>query len=169
MANTNTASHVVHTFSPVYDQHSKILILGTFPSVKSREGEFYYHHPQNRFWKVLSRLFEEELPQTIPEKKQMLYRHGTAVWDVVKSCDIVGSSDASIRNMQPNDLSVILEQCGILQIFTNGNKAQELYMQLCYPKTGRESIRLPSTSPANAAFSLDRLVDIWGAALSSYI
>ena len=99
----------------------------------------------------------------------MLYRHGTAVWDVVKSCDIVGSSDASIRNMQPNDLSVILEQCGILQIFTNGNKAQELYMQLCYPKTGRESIRLPSTSPANAAFSLDRLVDIWGDALSNYI
>lgn len=165
----NTPTHVIHTFPPVYDKHSKILILGTFPSVKSREGDFYYHHPQNRFWKLLSRLFKEELPQSIPEKKQMLLTHQTALWDVVKSCDIVGSSDASIRNILPNDLSVILERCRIEQIFTNGNKAQELYMQLCYPKTGRESIRLPSTSPANAAYSLDQLVNIWGSALSAYI
>lgn len=159
----STPIHVTHTFAPVYNKQSKILILGTFPSVKSREGDFYYHHPQNRFWKVLSRLFETDLPLTIPAKKQMLLDHHTAIWDVIKSCDIIGSSDASIRNMQPNNISKILDNSSVKRLYANGTKAYELYMRYCYPKSKLEIVKLPSTSPANATYSLDRLVEVWKA------
>lgn len=154
--------HVEHTFEPVYDEESEILILGTFPSVKSREQNFYYGHPQNRFWKVLAKLTEEELPETIEEKKEMLLKHHIAVWDVIQSCDIIGSSDSSIKNVVPADLNRILEKSRITKIFANGDKAYRLYKKYCQEKTGRTAVKLPSSSPANAIFTLDRLTDVWG-------
>lgn len=154
--------HVEHTFDPVYDRDCEILILGTFPSVKSREQNFYYGHPQNRFWKVLARLTEEPVPETVEEKKAMLLKHHIAVWDVVQSCDIIGSSDSSIRNVVPADLNRILEGSRITRIFANGDKAFKLYRRYCRKATGIEAVKLPSTSPANAIFPLERLTDTWG-------
>ena len=155
--------HVEHLFEPVFDGNSKVLVLGTFPSVKSRENQFYYGHPQNRFWKVLAAVTEDEVPGTIEEKKAFLYRHGIAIWDVIASCDIAGSSDSSIRNVIPVDLSVILKNANIRGIFANGGKAWELYGKYLLPAVKRECICLPSTSPANAAFNLERLTEEWGA------
>ncbi len=152
---------IIHPFPPVYDGNSKTLLLGTFPSVKSREGEFYYHHPQNRFWKVISRLYDEPLPQTIEEKKQLLLRNRIAVWDVIQSCEITGSSDSSIRNVVANDIGKLLEETGIGEVFANGATAYRLYRRYVMPITGREIVLLPSTSPANAACSLDRLIEQW--------
>lgn len=154
--------HVEHTFAPVYDRQSRILILGTFPSVKSREQNFYYGHPQNRFWKVLARLTGEELPETIEEKKAMLLKHHIAVWDVVHSCDIIGSSDSSIKNVVPADIPRILKDSRIGRIFANGDKAYRLYKKYCEKETGRAAVKLPSSSPANAVFTLDRLTEVWG-------
>ena len=154
-----------HLFAPVFDERSRILILGTFPSVKSREVGFYYGHPQNRFWKVLAALTEEPVPQSIEEKKALLLRHGIAVWDVIASCDIVGSSDSSIRNVVPADLGIILNHCQIEKIFANGSTAAKLYQKYQKAATGMEIVTLPSTSPANAAWSLERLCACWGAAL----
>lgn len=152
---------VNHTFEPVYNKESKVLILGTLPSVKSREGGFYYNHPQNRFWKVIAAITNEEVPSTIDEKKKLLLSHNIAIWDVIKSCDIVGSSDSSIKNVVPNPLSIILEQAPIQKIYANGEKAYQLYMRFCYKELGREIYKLPSTSPANATFSMERLVESW--------
>lgn len=152
---------ITHTFEPIYDQESKILILGTFPSVKSREQNFYYGHPQNRFWKLLAALTKEEVPVTIPEKKEFLLRNGIAVWDVVHSCRIEGSSDSSIQDVVANDISDILGSTGITEVFTNGGKAHSLYQKHLYPLCGVEDIKLPSTSPANAAYSLERLIQEW--------
>ncbi len=154
--------HVEHTFRPVYDQDSEILILGTFPSVKSREQNFYYGHPQNRFWKVLARLTREELPETVEEKKAMLLKHHIAVWDVVAACDIIGSSDSSIKNVVPADLPQILGNSRIRRIYANGEKAHRLYRKYCEKETGMEAVKLPSSSPANAVFTLDRLTEAWG-------
>lgn len=154
-------THVKHTFEPVYNEESQILILGTFPSVKSREQNFYYGHPQNRFWKVISNLFEEEIPQTILQKKELLLRNHVALWDVIAECDITGSSDSSIRNAVPTDLSVILLHAPVKRIYANGTKAYDLYMKYTYPVTGLPIIRLPSTSPANAAFGMERLLEAW--------
>lgn len=154
--------HVEHTFAPVFNADSRVLILGTFPSVKSREQNFYYGHPQNRFWKVLAGLTKETLPQTIEDKKVMLLKHHIAVWDVVQSCDIVGSSDSSIKNVVPAKLSLILDHSRVSKIFANGDKACKLYQKYCQEDTKREIIKLPSTSPANAAFSLERLMRVWG-------
>lgn len=151
-----------HTFDPVYDRDSELLILGTFPSVKSREQNFYYGHPQNRFWKVLARLTGEVLPQTIEEKKALLIRHHIAVWDVVAGCEIIGSSDSSIRNVIPADIPRVLKDSRITKIFANGEKAYRLYKKYCEELTGIEAVKLPSTSPANAIFTLDRLTDVWG-------
>ena len=151
----------IHTIAPVYDEGSRVLILGSFPSVKSREAAFFYGHPQNRFWRVLAAVLGENVPQTVEEKKAMLLRHGVALWDVIASCDIMGSSDASIRNAVPNDLTPILETASIRQIFTNGGTAHRLYRKYIYPLTGREDAVLPSTSPANAARSLDALINAW--------
>ena len=120
-------THIKHEFEPVFDKNSKILVLGTIPSVKSRENNFYYGHPQNRFWKLIAALCDDDIvPQTIEEKKQMLLRNHIAVWDVISECDIIGSSDSSIKNVVPVDLSVILENADIYRIYANGGKAYEL-------------------------------------------
>ena len=148
--------HIVHSFEPVYDKASEILILGTLPSVKSRENNFYYGHKQNRFWKVLATLLKEPVPDTIEEKKAMLLAHRIALWDVIQSCDIKGSSDSSIKNVQPTDIGMILEKTNITRIYANGNKAGQLYKRYQFPVTGIEAMVLPSTSPANAAWSLER-------------
>ena len=153
--------HIVHSFEPVYDKASEILILGTLPSVKSRENNFYYGHKQNRFWKVLATLLKEPVPDTIEEKKAMLLAHRIALWDVIQSCDIKGSSDSSIKNVQPTDIGMILEKTNVTQIYANGNKAGQLYKRYQFPVTGIEATVLPSTSPANAAWSLERLCKAW--------
>lgn len=151
----------VHPISPVFDKDSKVLILGSFPSVKSREEGFFYGHPQNRFWKVTSKVFGDELPVTIDEKKAFLIRNHIALWDVIGSCEIEGSSDSSIRNVTVNDLSVILGTADIRSIFLNGKKAEQYYMKYIFPVLKRDAVCLPSTSPANAAWSLDKLTDAW--------
>lgn len=153
--------HITHDFEPIYNQESRILILGTLPSVKSREQQFYYGHPQNRFWKLLASLMESEPPQTIEEKKAFLLEHHIAIWDVIAQCDIIGSSDSSIKNVVPTDLNQILKQASINQIFANGGKACQLYMKYSFPQTKKEIIKLPSTSPANAAFQMERLMAEW--------
>jgi hypoxanthine-DNA glycosylase len=152
---------IVHPFLPIYNKDSQILILGTFPSVKSREGEFYYHHPQNRFWKVISALCKEKTPVTIDEKKDLLLRNRIALWDVIKSCEITGSSDSSIRNAVGNDISEILNTAKIKLIAANGGTACRLYRKFILPETGRDILGLPSTSPANAVCTLDKLIGEW--------
>ena len=153
--------HQIHTISPVYNEHSRILILGSFPSVKSREAGFFYGHPQNRFWKIIALLTDSKVPQTVEEKKKVLLEHGIAIWDVIASCEIIGSSDSSIRNVVPADLERILENCEIRNIYANGGTAKKLYEKYSRAKTGREIIGLPSTSPANAAYSVERLMEYW--------
>lgn len=150
-----------HPIPPLYDEHSKILILGSFPSVKSREQQFFYGHKQNRFWRVMAQVLGCAVPETVEQKKEMLLSHHIAVWDVIASCEITGSSDASIRDVTPNDLSEILGCADIRAIYTNGGKAQQLYQKYIFPVTGREAVALPSTSPANAGYSLERLVEAW--------
>lgn len=150
-----------HTFEPIFDGNSKILILGTFPSVKSRESNFYYGHPQNRFWSVLAEILETETPKSIPEKKRMLLENNIAIWDVAGSCEIANSSDTSIKNVVPNDLGIILENANIKTVYANGKTAEKLYNKYLLKETGKEIIPLPSTSPANAAFSKERLVNAW--------
>ena len=152
---------IVHPIPPVYNEESEILLLGSFPSVKSREQQFFYGHKQNRFWKVLAALWEWPVPETIEEKKELLYANHIALWDVIGSCNITGSSDASIRDVVPNDISVILEQASIRHIYANGGKSYELYQKYIYPQNGRTIVKLPSTSPANASFSLERLAEAW--------
>ena len=152
---------VYHTLEPVFDLSSRILILGTMPSPKSREAQFYYAHPQNRFWPTLARLFDEPPPQTRDARRELALRHGIALWDVVAECDIAGSSDASIRNVIPTDLPKILDTCGIQALYANGATAAKIYNRCQRERTGREIVTLPSTSPANAAWSLDRLCDAW--------
>lgn len=152
---------VIHEFEPVYNKHSKILILGTFPSVKSREYNFYYGHPQNRFWKVLAQVFQDNIPNTIQEKKEFLLKNNIALWDVVQSCTITGSSDSSIRDVIPCNLNEILNTSNVSRIYGNGAKACELYEKYILSTTHEEIIKLPSTSPANASFSLEKLVVAW--------
>lgn len=161
MKKEQTYTHVSHDFEPVFDENSKVLILGTFPSVKSRENQFYYGHPQNRFWKVIAGLTENEVPQTIEEKKKLLLEHGIAIWDVIESCDIIGSSDSSIKNVVPADIERVVANSKIQNIYANGGTAKKLYEKYSQKKTGREIIGLPSTSPANAAYSLERLLECW--------
>ncbi len=153
--------HIIHPIPPVYDENSRILILGSFPSVKSREAGFFYGHPQNRYWKVLAGVFNDTVPATIPEKREFLLRHHIAAWDVIASCDIEGSSDASIKNAVPNDLTAILKTADIRQIFTNGKTAYNLFRKYTVPLIYRDSICLPSTSPANAAWTIDKLTEAW--------
>lgn len=152
---------VTHPIPPVFDRHSKVLILGSFPSVKSREVQFFYGHPQNRFWKVTSAVFDATEPHTIEDKKDFLLSHGIAVWDVIASCDITGSSDSSIKNAVPNDLTKILDITKIQTIFVNGKTAEKFYNKYIKDAIGREAICLPSTSPANAAWSVERLTEVW--------
>ena len=152
---------LTHPIPPVYDERSTILILGSFPSVKSREQGFFYGHPQNRFWRVLAAVFAEQTPMTVPERRAFLLRNGIALWDVIASCEIEGSSDASIREVRVNDLRPILEAAEIRKIFVNGKTAAALYRANAEPLTGRPASLLPSTSPANASWSLERLIEAW--------
>lgn len=152
--------HVTHPFDPLFDLESRILILGSFPSVQSRKQNFYYAHPQNRFWKVLAGIFEEEVPSTIEEKKLFLKAHHVALWDVIDACSIHGSSDSSIRDVIPADLNRVLSGSSITTIFCNGKKSLQLFDRYQKPK-GLDAQYLPSSSPANAAFSLEKLISIW--------
>lgn len=148
---------VEHELSAFYDENSKVLILGTIPSPKSREQGFYYGHPQNRFWKVLSDVLDEKFPETVEERAAFLTRNHIALWDVIASCEIKGASDTSIKNPVPNDMNMILDKADIKAIFTTGTKATTLYKKICYPLCGVESIGLPSTSPANCRCSYENL------------
>ena len=152
---------VRHPIAPVYDKHSNILILGSFPSVKSREQGFFYGHPQNRFWRVLAAVYGDEVPQTVEEKKEFLLQKGVAVWDVIASCEILGSSDSSIKNAVPTDLSDILAHTPVRRIYVNGKKAEQLYRKYQEKQTGIKAVCLPSTSPANAAWGIERLTEAW--------
>lgn len=152
---------IIHPIPPLYDKDSKILILGSFPSVKSREEAFFYGHKQNRFWKLLAGILSEKRPETVEEKKAFLHRNHIAVWDVIHSCDIIGSSDSSIRNVVPNDLSEIFECADIKEIYCNGAKSYEYYHKYLEKETGRKAKKLPSTSPANAAFTIEKLTNEW--------
>ena len=162
------SDRILHPISPTWDSRSRILILGSFPSVKSRETAYFYGHPQNRYWKVLAALFGEAVPETVEERRSFLLRRHIAAWDVIASCRITGSSDSSIRDAEVNDLRPILEAAPIRQIFTNGKTADRLYRQHMLLQTGRPAICLPSTSPANAAWSLERLTAAWSIILSCY-
>ena len=152
---------ITHPFPPLFDKNSKILILGSFPSVKSREQNFFYGHPQNRFWKVISAVLEAKTPATIPEKREFLLSHGIALWDVIASCEITGSSDSSIKNAKANDILPILESANIRKIFVNGKTAEKYYNKYTRDAVGRDAVCLPSTSPANAAWSIERLTEAW--------
>ena len=153
---------LIHPIPPTWNSDSRILILGSFPSVKSREMGYFYGHPQNRFWKVLAGIFGEETPQTVEERRAFLLRNRIAAWDVLASCRITGSSDSSIRDAVPNDIRPILESAEIRQICCNGCKSHQIYRKYMEPQTGRSAVCLPSTSPANAAWSLERLIQAWG-------
>lgn len=148
---------VYHTFGPLYDETSQVLILGSIPSPKSREANFFYGHPQNRFWRVLAAVLQEPVPETIPAKREMVLRHHVAMWDTLASCEIRGASDAAIRNPVPNDIASLLPKTKIHAIFCTGATSHRLYTKLCQPKTGIPAVKLPSTSPANAAWTLERL------------
>ena len=150
-----------HTFEPIFDKSSEILVLGSFPSVKSRENNFYYAHPQNRFWRVVASVYSCPVPKTVDEKKNMLLSNKIAVWDVIKSCEITGSADSTIKSVIPNDLSEILSVADIKKIYANGKTAQSLYNKYIKNSTGFDIISLPSTSPANAAYSLEKLIKEW--------
>ena len=162
MSKSDTPFSVLsHTFEPIYNKDSRILILGSFPSVKSRENNFYYGHPQNRFWKVIAGVTDNPVPVSIEEKKELLLNNHIAIWDVIASCSIQGSSDSSIKDVVVNDFTKILAESKIQAIYVNGNKAYELYHKYAEPKTGIQAIKLPSTSPANAAWSVERLCENW--------
>ncbi len=161
--------HIQHPIPPVCDENAKIMILGSFPSVKSREEGFFYGHKQNRFWRVLAAICQEEVPQTVNDKKAILLQHHIALWDVIASCDIAGSSDSSITNVVPNDIAAIIANSKIEAVYTNGKTADKLYCRYIAPKIGMPSVCLPSTSPANAAWSFERLLTEWSAALSQYL
>ncbi len=153
--------HIVHPFGPLYNEESRVLILGSLPSVKSREQNFFYGHPQNRFWKLIAGLFDEEVPVKIKEKKAMLERNGIALWDAIYSCDIEGSSDASIRNVVPTELEPIVRASKITRVFCNGKTSWKYYHKYQEKTLGIEAVALPSTSPANAAWSIERLAQAW--------
>ena len=157
--------HIIHSIEPIFDAESRVLILGTMPSPKSREVQFYYGHPQNRFWRVLAAVLGEELPQSVPEKKAMLLRHRIALWDVLAECEITGASDSSIRNPVANDLYVSLDHAPVQAVFTTGATAWKLYTRLQKPHTGIEAVRLPSTSPANCAVKMEALTEAYKAIL----
>ncbi|MEE1075460.1 MAG: DNA-deoxyinosine glycosylase [Acutalibacteraceae bacterium] len=151
----------LHPIKPLFNMDSKVLILGSFPSLKSREQMFFYGHPQNRFWRVLAEVFSCEVPQTIEEKREFILSHNIALWDVIASCEIEGSADSSIRNVVPNDLTQILQFADIKQIFVNGKTAEKFYNKYIKETIGKKAVCLPSTSPANAAWSIEKLVSAW--------
>lgn len=152
---------VIHPVKPIFDENSRMLILGSFPSVKSREICFFYGHPQNRFWRVMAKICSSKIPESVEDKTNLILSNNFAVWDVIHSCEIEGSSDSSIKNVVPNDISVILNNSRVDRIFVNGKKAESLYKKYIEKNVGIQAIYLPSTSPANASWSEDRLTKIW--------
>lgn len=157
----NSRTHVSHEFPAVYDRSSRVLLLGSIPSPKSREVGFYYGHPQNRFWKVLAAVLGESVPETIPQKKAMLKKHHIALWDVLESCTIVGASDTSIEDAVPNKISELVKATRVERIFCTGTTAHKLYQKYCAADVGIDAERLPSTSPANCAVSFEKLVEAY--------
>ena len=153
--------HIVHGFEPVYNKDSKILILGSLPSVKSREQGFYYGHPRNRFWTVIAAITEKAIPVTVADKKKLLLDTGIAVYDVIAECDIIGSADSKIKNVIPADLTKILSNSEIKAVYANGSAAAALYRKYQQPIIAMEIIALPSTSPANAAWNTEKLICEW--------
>ncbi len=151
----------IHPIAPVFDQNSEILILGSFPSERSRETGFFYGHPQNRFWRVTAGVFGATVPETVEEKRQFLLSRHIALWDVIASCDIVGSADSSIQNVVVNDLSALLAAARIKHIYLNGRTAEKYYRRYWEATLEKEATCLPSTSPANAAWSEERLIAAW--------
>lgn len=154
-------SSIIHPFPPLYDDNSEILILGSFPSVKSREEMFFYGHPQNRFWRVIAAVTESKVPENISEKRELLLKNRIALWDVISSCEITGSSDSSIKNVIPNDLSEILKNSKIKRIYVNGKTSEKYYNKYMRERTGINAVCLPSTSPANAKWTLEKLQEEW--------
>lgn len=161
------SERILHPFPPLFDSESRTLILGSFPSVKSREAMFFYGHPQNRFWRLTALLCHEDTPQTIEEKSSLILRHHLALWDSIQSCTITGSSDSSVRDVVPNDLRVIFDNSKTERVFCNGALSHKMYMKYIYPQTGVAAVKLPSTSPANAAYSLERLAESWRVIMES--
>lgn len=140
---------IVHPLKPIYNKDSIVLILGSFPSVISRKNNFYYSNPKNKFQKILGTVFNEENLTTNEEKIDFLLNNHIALFDVIKSCEIDGSSDSSIKNVIPNDINKLIKNSKVKYIFTNGNKAHELYQKYIFKSTKIVDIKLPSTSPAN--------------------
>ena len=161
------SERILHPFPPLFDSESRTLILGSFPSVKSREAMSFYGHPQNRFWRLTALLCHEDTPQTIEEKSSLILRHHLALWDSIQSCTITGSSDSSVRDVVPNDLRVIFDNSKTERVFCNGALSHKMYMKYIYPQTGIAAVKLPSTSPANAAYSLERLAESWRVIMES--
>lgn len=157
--------HIVHPWGPIVSSQSRILILGSFPSVKSREVSFFYGHPQNRFWPMLARVYGENRPETIEEKTSLVLRHGLALWDAIGECDIIGSSDASVRNARPVDIRQVTQTAQIERVLCNGALSGKLYAKYLQPLVGIPALVMPSTSPANAAWQMDRLVAEWASGL----
>jgi len=161
MSSKNSRTHVSHEFPALYDRSSRVLLLGSIPSPKSREVGFYYGHPQNRFWKVLAQVLGEAVPETIPQKKAMLKKHHVALWDVLESCTIVGASDTSIEDAVPNKISELVQASHVDRIFCTGAAAHKLYQKYCAKDVGIDAVKLPSTSPANCAVSIEKLVEAY--------
>ena len=155
--------YIVHPIPPTFDADSEILILGSFPSARSREMGFYYSHPRNRFWKVMAALYGEDVPVGVDARRSFLLRNRVAAWDVIGSCTIAGSSDSSIRDVTANDLRPILSGSRVQRIFVNGKTAAKMYRRYAQPVIGIDAVCLPSTSPANASYSLERLISEWKA------
>ena len=161
-------SHVTaHPFPPLFDEHSRLLILGSFPSVKSRGNMFFYGHPQNRFWRVVSSVFGDSVPASVSEKKQLILGNHLALWDSIAFCEVTGTSDTSIRSVIPNDLHIILDHAHIERIYCNGRNSHDIYTRLIEPMTGRKAECLPSTSPANAQWTTQRLTEAWSVILNA--
>ncbi|WP_346695637.1 DNA-deoxyinosine glycosylase [Thermophilibacter mediterraneus] len=163
-------AHISHGFGPIFDERSSVLVLGSFPSVLSRENRFYYGNPRNRFWRVVAAVLGEPVPADgdVDAKRALLLSHGVALWDVVESCDVRGSSDASIRNVVPADVALITSAAPIGAVLCNGAAAGRLYRCWLEPVTAIRAEVLPSTSPANASWSLERLTERWRAALGPH-
>ena len=152
---------IIHPIPPLFDKNSEVLVLGSFPSVKSREAQFFYGHPQNRFWAVIAAVYRQQKPLTIEEKKLLILENKLALWDVIAECEIEGSADSTIKNVKANDLSIILQNSAVERIYVNGKTAEKYYNKYTLPQTGVKAVCLPSTSPANAAWGFEKLVKAW--------
>ncbi len=162
-------THLVHPWGPLVSPDCRVLILGSFPSVKSRAEGFFYGHPRNRFWPMIAAVCGEERPWSIDEKRELVLRHGIALWDTIGECDIHASEDASVRNAVPVDIGRVLSVARIEQVLCNGALSGRLYRRHLLPVTGMDCLVMPSTSPANAAVPLEQLIAVWGDALRGHM